>query len=82
MKEQLIERIPIAQIHIANPRSRSRGRWQMIVANIGDDDVHPRTQQCLGDAESDSAGSAGHERGLAGQILHVVRSSPSQHGRS
>jgi ParB family chromosome partitioning protein len=34
MKEQLIERIPIAQIHIANPRPRSRGRWQMIVANI------------------------------------------------
>jgi ParB family chromosome partitioning protein len=34
MKEQPIERIPIAQIHIANPRPRSRGRWQMIVANI------------------------------------------------
>lgn len=34
MKEQLIERIPIAQINIANPRPRSRGRWQMIVANI------------------------------------------------
>ncbi|MEO6964723.1 MAG: plasmid partitioning protein RepB C-terminal domain-containing protein [Acidobacteriaceae bacterium] len=34
MNEQLIERIPIAQIHIANPRPRSRGRWQMIVANI------------------------------------------------
>ena len=34
MKEQIIERIPIAQIHIANPRTRSRGRWQMIVANI------------------------------------------------
>lgn len=34
MKEQLIERIPIAEIHIANPRQRSRGRWQMIVANI------------------------------------------------
>jgi ParB family chromosome partitioning protein len=34
MKEQIIERIPIAQIHIANPRPRSRGRWQMIVANI------------------------------------------------
>jgi ParB family chromosome partitioning protein len=34
MKEQIIERIPIAQIHIANPRLRSRGRWQMIVANI------------------------------------------------
>ena len=33
-KEQLIERIPIAQIHIANPRARSRGRWQMIVTNI------------------------------------------------
>jgi ParB family transcriptional regulator, chromosome partitioning protein len=34
MKEQIIERIPIAQIHIANPRPRSRGRWQMMVANI------------------------------------------------
>jgi len=34
MKEQPIERIPIAQIHISNPRPRSRGRWQMIVANI------------------------------------------------
>jgi ParB family chromosome partitioning protein len=34
MKEQNIEPIPIAQIHIANPRSRSRGRWQMLVANI------------------------------------------------
>ena len=34
MKEQPIELIPIAQIHIANPRPRSRGRWQMIVANI------------------------------------------------
>jgi ParB family chromosome partitioning protein len=34
MKEQIIERIPIAQIHIANPRPRRRGRWQMMVANI------------------------------------------------
>lgn len=34
MKEQLIELIPIEQIHIANPRSRSRGKWQLIVANI------------------------------------------------
>lgn len=34
MSEQLVERIPIAEIHIANPRPRSRGRWQMIVANI------------------------------------------------
>ena len=34
MSEQLIERIPIAEIHIANPRLRSQGRWQMIVANI------------------------------------------------
>lgn len=34
MTEQLIELIPIAQIHIANPRPRSRLRWQMIVANI------------------------------------------------
>jgi integrase len=34
MTDQLIELIPIAQIHIANPRPRSRLRWQMIVANI------------------------------------------------
>jgi ParB family chromosome partitioning protein len=34
MTEQIIERIPIAEIHIANPRLRSQGRWQMIVANI------------------------------------------------
>jgi ParB family chromosome partitioning protein len=34
MKEQPIERIPIAEINIANPRPRSRGRWLMIVANI------------------------------------------------
>jgi ParB family chromosome partitioning protein len=34
LKEQIIERIPIAGIRIANPRARSRGRWQMIVANI------------------------------------------------
>ena len=34
MKEQLVERIPIAQIRIANPRQRSRGRWLMMVANI------------------------------------------------
>ena len=34
MRKQHIERIPIAQIHIANPRSRSQGKWQMIVANV------------------------------------------------
>lgn len=34
MSEQPIERIRIADIHIANPRPRSRARWQMIVANI------------------------------------------------
>jgi ParB family chromosome partitioning protein len=34
LKEQFIERIAIALIRIANPRRRSRGRWQMIVANI------------------------------------------------
>jgi ParB family chromosome partitioning protein len=34
MNEQHVERIPIDQIHIANPRTRSRGRWQVIVANI------------------------------------------------
>jgi ParB family chromosome partitioning protein len=34
MKEQAIEQISIAEIHIANPRPRNRARWQMIVANI------------------------------------------------
>jgi len=34
MSEQPIERIRIAEIHVANPRPRSRARWQMIVANI------------------------------------------------
>ena len=34
MKERCVEQIPMDQIHIANPRSRSRGKWQMIVANI------------------------------------------------
>jgi ParB family chromosome partitioning protein len=34
VKEQHIERVPIDQIHIANPRSRSMGKWQIIVANI------------------------------------------------
>lgn len=34
MMEQPVELIPIVQIHIANPRPRSRLRWQMIVANI------------------------------------------------
>jgi len=34
MTEQPIERIPISDIHIANPRPRNRARWQMIVANI------------------------------------------------
>jgi len=33
LKEK-IESIPIAQIHIANPRARNRVRWQMMVANI------------------------------------------------
>jgi ParB family transcriptional regulator, chromosome partitioning protein len=34
MSEQLIERIRISEIHIANPRPRNHTRWQMIVANI------------------------------------------------
>lgn len=34
MNEKAIESIPIAQIHIANPRARNRARWQMMVANI------------------------------------------------
>jgi ParB family transcriptional regulator, chromosome partitioning protein len=34
MSEQPIERIRVAEIHIANPRPRNRARWQMIVANI------------------------------------------------
>ena len=34
MEKQQIERIPISQIRIANPRQRSRKKWLMIVANI------------------------------------------------
>lgn len=34
MSEQPIERIRIAEIHVANPRPRNHARWQMIVANI------------------------------------------------
>lgn len=34
MKEQIIEQIPVAEIHISNPRPRNRARWQMIVTNI------------------------------------------------
>jgi len=34
MNQQTVERIPIAQINIANPRPRSRGRWLFIVASI------------------------------------------------
>jgi ParB family chromosome partitioning protein len=34
MNDQIVERIPITQINVANPRSRSRGKWQMLVANI------------------------------------------------
>jgi ParB family chromosome partitioning protein len=34
MSEQPIERIPISEIYIANPRPRNGLRWQMIVANI------------------------------------------------
>jgi ParB family chromosome partitioning protein len=34
MNEKPIDSVPIAQIHIANPRVRNRVRWQMMVANI------------------------------------------------
>lgn len=34
MNKQNIERIPIAQIRIANPRSRNRTKWLQIVASI------------------------------------------------
>jgi ParB family transcriptional regulator, chromosome partitioning protein len=34
MNEQVIERIPIAQIRIANPRQRNQAKWLMIVASI------------------------------------------------
>jgi ParB family chromosome partitioning protein len=34
MSQEEIELIPIAQIHIANPRSRSRQKWNEIVASI------------------------------------------------
>jgi ParB family chromosome partitioning protein len=34
VKEQQVESIPIAEIRIANPRSRSRIKWQLIVQSI------------------------------------------------
>ena len=34
MKEHEIERIPIAEIRIANPRSRSQIKFQLIVSSI------------------------------------------------
>jgi ParB family chromosome partitioning protein len=34
MSKSPVELVPIAQIHIANPRPRNRNRWQMMVANI------------------------------------------------
>lgn len=34
MSEQPIEQVRITEIHIANPRTRNRARWQMMVANI------------------------------------------------
>ena len=34
MSNSPVELIPIAKIHIANPRPRNRNRWQMMVANI------------------------------------------------
>jgi hypothetical protein len=38
---------------------------KMIVADIGDDYIHARAEQRLGNAESNAAGAAGYERGLA-----------------
>jgi hypothetical protein len=67
--------IELQRQHALGSAELSLRGFQMIAANICDDDVHSRTQQRLGDAESDSAGSAGHERGLAGQVLHVVSNS-------
>jgi hypothetical protein len=40
---------------------------EMILANVGNGHVHARAQQCLGDAKADTAGAAGHERGLPGR---------------
>ncbi len=34
MNEQRVESIPISEIHIANPRSRNRLKWQLIVQSI------------------------------------------------
>src|ERR1700733_12921707 len=48
---------------------RGCGR-EMIVANIRDDHVHAGAEQRLRDAESDSAGTPGHECGFAWQVLH------------
>ena len=49
-----------------------RGSLQMVVADVSDDDIHASAQQRFGDAEADATRAAGHERGLAGQILHTV----------
>ncbi len=35
MKSQTIERIPIGEIRVVNPRSRSRKTFQGIVNNMG-----------------------------------------------
>ena len=34
MTQEQVETIPIAEIHISNPRSRNRQKWQEIVASI------------------------------------------------
>ena len=52
------------------PLAQHRARLgQMIVADVGDDDVHAGALQRLGDAETDPARAAGDERGLAFKIL-------------
>ncbi len=47
------------------------GRRKMIFADVGNHDPHAGAEQRLGDTEADTTCAAGHERGFAGQILHV-----------
>jgi hypothetical protein len=48
-------------------------RREMILAPIGDRDLHPFVGECLGDAEPDAADAAGDERALVLEVLHVDR---------
>ena len=48
---------------------------EMVLADVGDDDIHAGALQRPGDAEADAARAAGDERGLAFKILQRTLSS-------